>query len=152
MARIYSGKKGKHGSKKPPVKAAPKWFKMKKEEVEELVITLAKQKYPSATIGTILRDQYAIPNVKSVTSKSIAKIMKESKLYPDFPEDMMNLLRKAVVLRQHLERRKADHHSQKGLQNLESKIRRLGKYYSRTGAMPKDWKYDPEKAKLIVQK
>ena len=152
MARIYSGRKGKHGSKKPPIRAAPKWFKLKKDEVEELVIKLAKEKYSSAVIGTILRDQYAIPNVKIIAGKSIAKMMKESKLYPDLPEDMLNLLRKAVVLRQHLERQKADYHSQKGLQNLESKIRRLGKYYSHTGMMPKEWKYDPEKAKLIVQK
>lgn len=152
MARVYSGKKGKHGSKKPPVKAAPKWFKMKKEEVEELVIKLAKEKHSSAVIGTILRDQYAIPNVKIITGKSVASIMKENKLYPDLPEDMLNLLKKAVVLRQHLQRRKADHHALKGLQNLESKIRRLGKYYSRTGVMTKDWKYNPEQAKLIVQK
>jgi small subunit ribosomal protein S15 len=152
MARVYSGKKGKHGSKKPPVRAAPKWFKVKKEEIEELVVGLAKERYSSAVIGTILRDQYAIPNVKIVTGKSIAKIMKEKKLYPDLPEDMLNLLRKAVLLRQHLQRQRADHHSGKGLQNLESKIRRLGKYYSRNGIMPKDWKYDPEKAKLIVQK
>jgi small subunit ribosomal protein S15 len=152
MARIYSGKKGKHGSKKPPVRASPKWFKMKKEEVEGLIIKLAKERYSSAVIGTILRDQYAIPNVKIATGKSVAQIMKESKLYPNLPEDMLNLLKKAVVLRQHLQRQRADHLSEKGLQNLESKIRRLGKYYSRNGVMPKDWKYDPEKAKLIVQK
>jgi small subunit ribosomal protein S15 len=125
---------------------------MKKEEVEGLIIKLAKERYSSAVIGTILRDQYAIPNVKIATGKSVAQIMKESKLYPDLPEDMLNLLKKAVVLRQHLQRQRADHLSEKGLQNLESKIRRLGKYYSRNGVMPKDWKYDPEKAKLIVQK
>jgi len=152
MARVYSGKKGKHGSKKPPIRAAPKWFKMKKEEVEDLVVKLAKEKYSSAVIGTILRDQYAVPNIKIIVGKSIAQIMREQKLYPDLPEDMLNLLRKAVLLRQHLMRQKSDHHSAKGLQNLESKIRRLGKYYSRKGVMSKDWKYDPEKAKLIVQK
>lgn len=152
MARIYSGKKGKHGSKKPPIKATPKWFKMKKEEVEDLVIKLAKEKYSSPVIGIILRDQYAIPNTKFVTGKSVAQIMKENKLYPNLPEDMLNLLKKAVILRQHLEKEKADHLSQKGLQNLESKIRRLGKYYSRKGMMPKNWKYDPEQAKLVVQK
>ncbi len=152
MARIYSGKKGKHGSKKPPLKSAPKWFKMKKEEVEELIVKLAKERYSSAVIGTILRDQYAVPSVKLATGKSVAQVMRESKLYPELPEDMRNLLKKAVILREHLGRQKSDHHSHKGLQNLESKIRRLGKYYSRTGVMPKDWKYDPEKAKLIVQK
>ena len=152
MARVYSGKKGKHGSKKPPLKAAPKWFKMKKEEVEELIVKLAKERYSSAVIGTILRDQYAVPSVKLAAGRSVVQIMKENKLYPEMPEDMLNLLKKAVILREHLRRQKSDHHSLKGLQNLESKIRRLGKYYSRTGIMPKGWKYDPEKAKLIVQR
>lgn len=152
MARVYSGKKGKHGSKKPPLKAAPKWFKMKKEEVEELIVKLAKERYSSPVIGTILRDQYAVPSVKLATGRSVVQIMKENKLYPEMPEDMLNLLKKAVILREHLTRQKSDHHSLKGLQNLESKIRRLGKYYSRTGIIPKGWKYDPEKAKLIVQR
>ena len=64
----------------------------------------------------------------------------------------MSLLRKAVRLRGHLERNKPDKHSKRGLQNLESKIRRLGKYYVRNGDLPKGWKYSYEEAKLIVQK
>ena len=38
-----------------------------------------------------------------------------------------------------------------GLELLESKIRRLGKYYARKGKLPKDWKYSIETAKLIVK-
>jgi len=68
------------------------------------------------------------------------------------PEDMLSLLKKAVNLRSHMEKQKQDYHSKKGLENLESKIRRLGKYYSRTGILPKTWKYDPDEAKLLVQK
>jgi len=152
MARIYSRKKGKHGSKKPPIKMVPRWVKLKKEDIEKLVVELAKQRYSSAIIGTILRDQYGIPDVKVVTNKTITKIMRENKLYSEMPEDMLNLLRKAVLLREHLARNKADKHSHKGLENLESKIRRLGKYYSREGILPTGWKYSPEEAKLIVQK
>jgi small subunit ribosomal protein S15 len=152
MARIYSRKKGQHGSHKPPIKMIPRWVKLKKEDVENIVIQLAKQRYSSATIGIILRDQYGIPDVKIVTNKTISKIMRENKLYPEMPEDMLNLLKKAVLLRGHLERSKADKHSRKGLENLESKIRRLGKYYSRVGILPENWKYSAEEAKLIVQK
>jgi small subunit ribosomal protein S15 len=152
MARIYSRKKGKHGSHKPPIKIVPRWSKLKKEDIEKIIIQLAKQRYSSAMIGTILRDQYGIPDSKIVTNKNISRIMQENKLYPDMPEDMLNLLKKSVLLRGHLARNKADKHSRKGLENLESKIRRLGKYYSRVGALPEDWRYDPEKAKLLVQK
>jgi small subunit ribosomal protein S15 len=152
MARIYSGKKGKHGSKKPPVKMAPRWLKFKKKEVEELVVKLASERHASASIGSILRDTYGIPDVKIITGKTVARIMKENKSYGEMPEDMMSLLRKAVNIREHLSHNKSDRLSQRGLENLESKIRRLGKYYSREGILSKKWKYDFEEAKLIVQK
>jgi len=151
MARMYSKGKGKAKSHKPPIKRIPRWMKYKKGQVEELVIKLAKERHSSAMIGTILRDQYGIADVKTVLGKTITQIMKENKTYPHMPEDMLNMLKKAVTLREHLEKNKADKHSKKGLDNLESKIRRLGKYYSREGVLPEDWKYNAEQAKLIVQ-
>jgi small subunit ribosomal protein S15 len=152
MARIYSRKKGKHGSKKSVVRKARKWTKLKKKEIEGLVIKLANERKTSASIGLVLRDKYGVPDVKAATGKTIGQIMKENKVYPDIPEDMMSLLRKAVLLHEHLERNKPDKHSKKGLQNLESKVRRLGKYYVRKGQLPKGWKYSYEQARLIVQK
>jgi len=152
MARMYARKRGKHGSKKPPIKVPPTWVKYKKEEVEKLVIKFAKEGYSTAMIGTLLRDQFGIPDVKAITGKSISKIVKENKLYPSYPEDLLNLLKKAVNLRQHLEKHKKDKHSKHGLELLESKIRRLAKYYKRKGVLPADWKYSPEEAKLIVQR
>ena len=152
MARIYSGKKGVSSSHKPPYKSVPKWLKYKKEDIEKLVIDLAKQKYTSAMIGTILRDSHGIPDSTIVTQKPISKIMRENGVYPKFPEDLMFLLRKAVELRKHMSTNKKDKHSQRGLENLESKIRRLSKYYVRTGKLAKTWKYDPEQARLIVEK
>lgn len=152
MARMYSGHRGKSASHKPPIKIVPKWVTSKKSEVEKLIVELAKQKYTSAQIGLILRDQYGIPDVKTITKKSISQIIKEHNFYPEIPEDLLRLLRKAVLLRGHLTKYKRDLHSKRGLENLESKIRRLGKYYSRTGKLPSDWRYSPEEAKLIVQK
>lgn len=139
-------------SKRLPVRFIPKWVKHKKKDVEDLVVKLAKERYTSAQIGTILRDQYSIPDVKAITGKSITEIMKENDLYPNFPEDLLSLFRKAVKLRDHLEKNKADKHSLRGLQLLESRIRKLSKYYIRKGVLPKDWKYSPEEAKLLVQK
>ncbi len=152
MARMYSRKKGRHGSKHPPYKIVPKWVKYKKDEIEDLVVKLAKERHFPAQIGVILRDQYGIPDVKTITKKSISRIMEENKLYPEIPEDLMNMLKKVVSLNEHLTRNKKDKLSKRGLKNLESKIRRLGKYYSRVDKLPKDWKYKPEEVKLIVQK
>ncbi len=152
MARIYSRKKGKSGSKKPPIKIVPKWVKQNKEEISKMIIKLAKERKPSATIGMILRDQYGIPDVKTLTGKTITQIMRENKMYPEIPEDLMNLFRKAVSLRGHLSKNKSDKHSKKGLEHMESKIRRLVKYYAREGKLPKDFRYDAEQVKLIIQK
>lgn len=152
MARIYSRKKGKSGSRKPPIKVVPKWVAYKKKQVEELVATLAKQNYNSAMIGLILRDQYGIPDVKTIVGKSITDIMKDNKTYPEFPEDVMNLFQKAVSIHEHLSRNKKDRHSKKGLLNTEAQIRRLLKYYKQQNAVPKDFEYDIDKVKLIVRK
>ncbi len=140
------------GSKHLPVRFVPKWVKYKKKDVEDLVVKLAKEGNTSAKIGMILRDRYGIPDVKTITGKSITEIMRENRLYPQFPEDLLSLFRKAVKLREHLEKNKADKHSLRGLQLLESKIRKLSKYYIRKGILPKGWKYSPEEAKLLVQK
>jgi len=152
MARIYSRKKGKSGSKKPPIKIVPKWVKLKKEEIVKMIVKMAKERKSSATIGAILRDQYGIPDVKILTGKTMTQILRENKLYPEIPEDLMNLFRKSVTLRDHLSRNKSDMHSKKGLENLESKIRRLVKYYMREGKLPSGFRYDIEKVKLIIQK
>lgn len=149
---MYSRKKGKHGSKKPPIKIVPKWVKHKGKEVEEIVVKLAKERKNSAVIGAILRDQYGIPDSRLVTKKSVTEIMREQKLYPDMPEDLMSLFKKAVMLREHMGKNKKDKKALKGLEHLESKIRRLVKYYSHEGKVPKDFRYDAEKVKLIIQK
>lgn len=152
MARMYSRKKGKHGSKKPIVRTVPSWVVAKKNDVEKLVVDLAKERHNSAVIGTILRDQHGIPDVKILAEKSITQMMRENKLYPEFPEDLMSLFKKAVELHNHVKRQKSDRNAVANLQHLESKIRRLVKYYKRENKINKDFKYDPEKVKLIVQK
>jgi small subunit ribosomal protein S15 len=142
---------GKSGSKQPLRKTAPTWVKLKTKEVEKIVVNLAKQGMLPSKIGLILRDSYGIPSIKKLTSKSILRIMRENKIIPDMPEDLYSLLKKAVIVRKHLDKNKKDNFSKKGLILTESKIRKLGRYYVRRGVLPKDWKYDHEKAKLLVK-
>lgn len=151
MARMHARRKGKSRSKRPPRTSPPSWIKMDPEAVEELVVKLAKQGYSPSMIGIILRDQYGIPSVKLVTGKKILRILKEHGLAPKIPEDLANLIRRAVRLRKHLEVHKKDLHSRRGLQLIESKIWRLVKYYKREGVLPPDWTYDPSKAELLLQ-
>jgi len=86
--------------------------------------------------------------VKAATGKSVLQILRERGLAPEIPEDLSNLIRKALKIRRHLEEHPKDYHSKRGLQLVESKIHRLVKYYKREGILPPDWKYEPDKIVL----
>ena len=120
-------------------------------EIEKIVVKLANEGKSSANIGLILRDQYGIPDIKKVTKKNISQIMRDNEAYPPLPEDLIDLMRRATSVRKHLESHKRDKHSRRGLNLIESKINRLTKYYKRKKLIPRDWKYEPEKAKIIVR-
>ena len=144
-----SKEKGMSHSTRPARTGAPTWVRYTPEEVENLVIELARRGHPPSMIGVILRDRYGIPLVKQVTGKKILDILKENGLAPDIPEDLANLIRRATRIRRHLEEHPKDYHSKRGLQLIESKIRRLAKYYKRKGVLPPTWNYVPGKMGLM---
>ena len=151
MARMHSRKRGKSGSTRPPRAKAPDWFTRSPEEVEDLIVKLAREGVTQSMIGIILRDQYGVPLVKLVTGMTITQILVERDLKPKLPEDLTNMIKRAVNLRRHLEENKKDLHSKRGLQLTESKIYRLSKYYRNQKVLPKDWKYDWRKAAILIQ-
>jgi len=142
--------RGKSHSIRPARAGAPKWVRLTREEIEMLVEELAKKGYSPSMIGIILRDQYGIPLVKQIVGKSITQILAERNLLPQIPEDLFNLIKKAVNVRRHLNEYPRDKVAKKGLEEIESKIRRLVRYYKRVNKLPQDWEYDPAKAELLV--
>lgn len=150
MAKMHSKKKGKSRSKRPLRTSAPTWSEYSRDEVVDFVLKYRKEEYSPSMIGIIMRDQHGVPSVKLATGKKITQILQEHDAAPSLPEDLMNLMRQAVNLRKHLEENPKDLHSRRGLQLCESKIRRLIKYY-RGRKLPEDWRYDPERAELLVR-
>lgn len=149
---MHARRKGKSGSTRPIWRKTPEWIPYSPDEITNLVIEKAQEGLVSAQIGLILKDAYAIPSVKKICGKSIAKIMKENDLGPNMPEDFLNLVRRASNLRKHLESgNKKDKHSRRGLQLIESKIRRLVKYYRKKGVFEPTFKYEPAKATLYLR-
>ncbi|HLC86440.1 MAG TPA: 30S ribosomal protein S15 [Candidatus Nanoarchaeia archaeon] len=148
MARMYSGKRGKAGSKKPDTNIAKPWITYTSEEVEQLVVKLSKQGKGSAVIGLVLRDQYGIPDIKAVAKKKISKILKDHKLSHEIPEQLMFLIKKEIKLTKHLVKNKKDMPTRRGLLLTNSKIRNLVRYYQRTKVLPVGWAYDKEQIKV----
>lgn len=148
---MHSRARGKSASKRPPRAKSPTWVDYTSEEVDDLIVKLAKAGESQAMIGTILRDQYGIPSVKLHTGKSVSLHLKEHEILPDLPEDLLDLIRKAWNLRNHLEANPKDLHSKRGLQLTEAKIHRLSKYYRRTKKIDPQWKYDPKKVAQLIR-
>jgi len=140
--------KGTSHQTRPVSKRAPSWCRYAPEEVEALVIKLAKEGNSASKIGTILRDKHGIPLAKPITGKSVTQILKENNLAPAMPEDLDILLRKASALATHLERNKGDQHNKRNLQIIEAKIHKLARYYKNEGILSPDWKYEPKIASL----
>jgi len=150
MARMHSRAKGKSGSHKPIKKTVPSWVKYKPKEVEILVTKYAKEGKKPSQIGMYMRDEYGIPDVKLLTGKTITQILKEKEMLADIPEDLLALLKKSIVLDTHMKANHKDQSAKRGFQLTDSKVKRLIKYYKKSGRLPKDWTYDPEKIKIIT--
>jgi len=131
--------------------ARPDWIMYSNEEIEEMILKFNREGKSTSEIGIILRDQYGIPKVKDVTGERITEILKRNNQAGDYPEDLMNLIRRAVNIRDHLEENPKDLHSKRGLTIIESRIRKLASYYVNEGALPEGWRYDPQQAALLVK-
>ena len=140
--------RGKSHSIRPVSRRPPSWVKYEPEEVEAFIIKLAKDGQSASHIGTILRDQYAIPLSKPITGKSVTAIMRNAGLAPEMPEDLSNMMRKAQRMAIHMERNRNDRHNKRNMQMIEAKIHKLSRYYKRKGVLPKNFKYRPKIASI----
>ncbi|MHC1595738.1 MAG: 30S ribosomal protein S15 [Candidatus Syntropharchaeales archaeon] len=150
MARMYARRKGKSGSTKPYRKEIPEWLNLTSQDVEEMIAQLYAQGYSTSMIGMILRDTHGITSTRLVTGKKISKILEEQGTAIKVPEDLENLIIKALRLRKHMDSNKKDLHNKRALGLTESKIRRLVKYYRREHVLPEDWSYNPEAAEMLI--
>ena len=150
MARMHSRKKGKSGSTRPARLEKPGWRELSPEEVEKEVVKLARKGHSKSLIGTIMRDSRGVPLVKVVAGKKISQILEENDIRAPLPEELANLVKKALSIRKHLEENHKDLEAKKGLNRTESKIYRLIKYYKKKKKLAPDFKYDPEKIRTLV--
>jgi small subunit ribosomal protein S15 len=148
---MHARRKGKSGSTRAARKKHPEWSSLNPREIEARILELSKAGKSTSEIGMVLRDQYAVPNVKTATGKSISAILASNKMKPEIPEDLRDLIRTALSVKKHMDANRKDLKNKRNLQLAESKIRRLTKYYKGTGDLPKDWKYSLEQAKLLFE-
>lgn len=150
MARMHSRRRGKSGSSRPATKDSPTWVDFKPKEIEMLIAKLAKQGETASLIGIHLRDSYGIPSVKVVTGKTVSQILEEKNLSGKLPEDMENLIKRSISIVRHIEENGQDKTAKRGLQLTQSKIRRLAKYYQKSGKLDPAWRFRQDQATFYV--
>ena len=152
MARMYARRKGKSSSVRPYRKQAPAWSNTDAKAITKVILDLRKEGASSSKIGLVLRDRYGVPYVKLALGKRIGDVLKENKVASEIPEDLRDLMIKALGLRKHLDDNKKDLHNKRQLNLMESKIRRLVKYYRGTKKLPKEFIYKPETTEILLSR
>ena len=136
---------------KKSVKAKAASGSMSVKEAESTVVSLANAGHSPSKIGLILRDEHNIKDFQEFASKSIQQVLAEHKLLGEIPEDLLNLIRRSVTLYRHMDKNKKDYSAKRGYELTVAKIRRLTKYYFKSGRMATNWRYTPEEAALLVK-
>jgi small subunit ribosomal protein S15 len=148
MGRLHSHRHGQSHSIRPIAPSSPAWVKHSPQEIEELVLKYAKDGLATSEIGVKLRDQHAIPLTRVMTKKSVTEILEQKGIKPEMPEDLNNIVRKALGLQKHLKTHTSDRRNVRSLELLEARVHRLSSYYKKIGRIPKTWKYKSVIAQL----
>ena len=148
MGRLHTHNHGKAHSIRPIESKFSSWVKQDTKEIEDLVIKYTKDGLTPSQIGIKLRDQHAIPLVKPIINKTISDILDQNDLKSEIPEDLNNIVTKAVGLQKHLKSNKNDRRNIRSLELIEAKVHRLSVYYKKIGRIPENWKYKAVIAQL----
>ena len=148
VGRLHSHNYGKSHSTRPLNPKSPSWVTQDPKEIEELIIKYAKDDLAPSQIGVKLRDQHSIPLVKPIIKKTITEVLEENDLKTELPEDLNNIVKKAIGLQNHLKVNKKDNRNIRSLELIEAKVHRLSVYYKKIGRISQNWKYKSVVAQL----
>merc|ERR1712086_332051 len=150
MGRTYGKGKGISKSAIPYRRSVPAWFKLSSDEVKEQICKYAQKGLRQSQIGVILRDSYGVAQVKNVTGTKILRILKTRGLAPSLAEDLYMLIKKALTVREHLEKNRKDKDSKFRLILIESRIHRLARYYKLSKRIAGNWRYESANAAALL--
>ncbi|KAH0519494.1 40S ribosomal protein S13 [Microtus ochrogaster] len=146
MGRMHAPGKGLSQWVLPYLRSVPTWLKLTSDDMKEQIYKLAKKGLPPHQIG----DLHGVAQVRFVTGNKILRILKSKGLARDLPEDLYQLIKKAVALQKHLERNRKDKNAKLRLILIESRLHRLARYYKTKRVLPPNWKYKSSPASALV--
>jgi small subunit ribosomal protein S15 len=151
---MHTRRRGSSGSDRPVADDPPEWSDVDPDDIEARVVELADQGHDPSQIGLKLRDEgvkgVPVPDVKAATGKKVTEILEDNDAAPELPEDLRNLMERAVRLRRHVQENGQDMQNKRAMQNTEAKIRRLVDYY-RGDELDEDFVYTYDNAVELLE-
>jgi len=98
------------------------------ENIESLVVELAKKGYSPAKIGDVLKEKYNIPKIK-ILGKKVTKILKENNI--KYQNDLALVNKRIKKLEVHYSKNKQDKKAGREIVRLIGLKKRLEKYENR---------------------
>jgi small subunit ribosomal protein S15 len=130
---MHTRRRGSSDSDRPAATDPPEWSDVDEDAIEQRVVELAEDGHSPSEIGVKLRDEGVggtpVPDVSLATGKKVTEILEDNEADPELPEDLHNLMERAIRLHEHMDANPGDHQNKRALQNCEAKIRRLVDYY-----------------------
>ena len=90
----------------------PSWIKMKKEDLEKIVVDLVKEGKTPAQIGLVLRDKHGVPKAK-LLGKGIREILDDKKIAYRSDKEMIE--NRVERLKPHIQKNKKDYPASRAL-------------------------------------
>lgn len=100
------------------------WVKTKPQEIEKIVVELAKEGTSMEKIGLILRDKHGIPKAK-IFGKKISQILRENNSYVN--SEYENILKKTEILKKHFQKNKHDYPAKRSLNKNLGRVNKMKK-------------------------
>ena len=129
----------------------PEWVTTDTGEFTTQAIQLARGGLSAAQVGMTLRDSYGVPSIRAITGKRMTEVLTAGGIKAELPDDLQSLLKRVVHLQRHLAQHPKDLANRRGLSLMESRIRRLARYYRQRKVLPADWTYTAAGAVLQVE-
>jgi len=110
-------------TKKKADKKIPERAKV--ENIEEIIIALAKKEKSPAKIGLILKEKYGLTKTKAI-GKKITKILKENNI--EYDDDLIIVNKKISNLEEHIKKNKQDKRAKRELVKFIGLRKKLERY------------------------
>ncbi len=125
MVETKTEKKATKKTAKKTTKTTKEPERTKAENIESLVIEIAKKEKSPAKIGLILKEKHNIPKTKTL-GKKITQILKENNI--EYQDDLKIVNEKIEKIKKHFDKNKQDKRSKRELVKFIGLRRKLEKY------------------------